>query len=389
MAESKKKILFIHNFYLIPGGEDQSHRSEIELFKRHGHSIFTYEDNNTRIEEIGKFKTALKTIWSHETYKNIRRLIQEHSIDLIICQNIFPLISPSLYYAAKKERTPVFQFVRNYRLLCLNALFYRNGGVCEECLGKRFLWPGIIHKCYRGNFWGSIVVALMNYIHWRFNTWNKQVTKFICLNQFSKGKLVEGGIWEQKISIRPNFLLRDSGVGTNRDTYLLYVGRLSEEKGIKFLLDCIERNNLQIPLKIVGSGPLNDFVISITKKNDYVKYLGSVTPDEVLELMRNAFSVIVPSTCYEVMPRTIIESFGTGTPVIGSNIGGIGEMVEHKQTGLLFIPGNADDLANCVHWAYSHPDDMKKFGENARLEFLTKYTAEKSYLNVLNILLRE
>lgn len=380
------KILAVHNKYLIGGGEDQSFAAEVNLLKKKGHEIYEYLEDNSKIKSLGKLRTAFRTIWSVEAYRQIIDIYATFPFDLVYVQNFFPLVSPSIYYAARRLNVPVIQFLRNYRLLCANGYFFRDGKVCELCLGKYFPVYGIKYGCYRDSRMGSITLAAMVGIHRLLNTWSDKVDLYITLTKFAKDKFVEGGLPDHKIIVKPNFISTDPGIGQHRGNYALYIGRLSPEKGIHTLINAFQMLPQDIHLQIAGDGPLIEFVKQKIKVNKNIEYIGSIPNQQVVEKMQDATLLVFPSEWYEGMPRTIIEAFAVGLAVVSSDLGAMSSMISHQKNGLLFKPGNASDLAQQVQWIFNHAKVREKMSRNARAEFEAKYTAERNYEMVDQIL---
>lgn len=379
------RILSIHNRYKIRGGEDESRELEERLMSDRGHTVDVYEENNDQLNSMGAAKVALKTIWSEESFNIVRQRLRQAQYNIVHVQNFFPLISPSVYYAAQSEGVPVVQTLRNYRLLCPNALFFRNGQVCQDCMGKIVPYPGIVHSCYRQNTIASAGVATMISFHRAMRTWTRKVDTYIALTEFARQKFIEGGLPADQIFVKPNFVHPDPGVGAGAGGYALYVGRLSVEKGLDTLLTAWDRLHLQIPLKIVGDGPLAPLVEAATQRLSNVEWLGRRSMSEVHTLMGNAIFVIFPSKWYETFGRVAVESFAKGTPVIASDIGAISELIDHQQTGLYFKPGDSEDLVEKVQWLLSQPDLITRMRKACRLEFEKKYTEAENYQRMLEI----
>ena len=379
------KILSIHNSYQIRGGEDESRKLEENLLREMGHQVDTYEENNVRVKSIKPIRLAVRTIWSSESYQIVKRKLQQEKYDIVHVQNFFPLISPSIYYAAKSQEVPVIQTLRNYRLLCPNALFFRNGKVCEDCLGKSIPYPGIVHNCYRENRAATVATAGMITTHRAISTWTKMVNKYITLTNFARKKLIEGGIPADKIVVKPNFVDPDPGTGNGAGGYALYVGRLSVEKGIDVLLDAWDRLNGSITLKIVGDGPLSNLVIDAVNKHSNIEWLGRRPMKEVHQLMGEAMFLVFPSKWYETFGRVAVEAFAKGTPVIAANIGAIAELVESNYNGLLFDPGNSDDLALKANLLLDNPRRIARMRYAARRAFEAKYLAADNYQKLMEI----
>jgi glycosyltransferase involved in cell wall biosynthesis len=380
-----KRILSIHNAYQIRGGEDESREAEEHLLREKGHQVDVYEENNDRLGALKPWRMAVRTIWSREAYRKVRRRLQGNSFDLVHVQNFFPLISPSVYYAAREEGVPVVQTLRNYRLLCPNALFFRDGQVCEDCLGKPVPYPGVVHSCYRESRAASAAATTMLTTHRALGTWNNLVNVYIALTHFAREKLIEGGLPADKIVVKPNFVHPDPGVGSGSGGYALYVGRLSVEKGLDTLLAAWEHLSDRIPLKIIGDGPLADLVKQAMARQPSVEWLGRRPIAEVHQLMGEAAFLVFPSKWYETFGRVAVEAFAKGTPTIASNIGAIAELVDHGRTGLHFQPGDPIDLAAKVEWMLTHPERLAQMRQEARVEYESKYTAGQNYQRLMEI----
>ncbi len=379
------RILSIHNRYLIRGGEDQSRELEEKLLQEQGNQVDIYEENNNRVAEIGKVRVAIRTVWSTESYQIVRQKLTENSDNIVHVQNFFPLISPSVYYAANKQGVPIVQTLRNYRLLCANSYFFRDQKVCEDCLGKIIPWPGVVHGCYRDSKLGSLVVVTMQTLHRAISTWKKMVNLYITLTDFTRQKFIQAGLPADKIVVKPNFVYPDPGMGEGNGNYAIFIGRLSPEKGLDTLLAAWQLLGGKIPLKIIGDGPLSNQVREAVTKLPYVKWLGRLPIQEVYTLIGEAKFLIFPSQWYETFGRVAIEAFAKGTPVIASNLGNMSSMIESGRTGFHFSPGDPNDLAALVEYALTHPEKLRKMRFEARSEFEAKYTAQQNYHKLMDI----
>lgn len=379
------RILTVHNKYLLRGGEDVLREAEDALLRRHGHYVDTYVRDSADIRSVGMFRTGLKAIWSNEAYADVRRRVRSGRIDVLYCHNLMPLISPSVYYAAKAEQVAVVQMLGNYRLLCTTGFLFRDGEVCEECVGKIAPYPGVLHACYRNSRIGSGVIGSMQTIHRMAHTYREKVDLYVAVSDFVKSKIVASGlIPEEKIVVKPNFVGTDYGMADGAGNFALFVGRLSPEKGLKTLL-AAWKDLQNAPLKIVGEGPLETEVVAAAETNPNIEFLGKKSSAEVAELMGAAAFLVFPSEWYEAFGLVCIEAFARGTPVVGAKIGAIKELIEPEKTGLHFAPRDADDLAAKVEWMFLNPQRVKQMRREARREFVAKYTAEANFENLINI----
>jgi len=377
-------ILSVHNRYIYRGGEDQSRELENALLRSHGQSVFEYIADNHDIDDQALVGVGLRSVWNSRTYSDIRKEIQGNRIHIVKIDNFFPQISPAVFYASRAERVPTVLALRNFRLLCAGATFFRNGRVCEDCLGKAVPWPGILHGCYRGSQIVTIGPALMASVHRVVGTWERRVTAYIAMSMFSREKFIEGGLPKEKIFVKPNFVT-DSGIGASNGEYALFVGRLSPEKGIDVLLSAWKKIGPRLPLKIVGIGPLEPQVREAVAVNPRIEYLGQKSLAETYALMGNAFALVFPSQWYETFGRTVAEAFAKGTPVIASNLGTMRTMISHQRTGLHFDSGDPDSLAEQVEWLLAHPDEWREMRVAARQEYEKSYTPERNYEMLMGI----
>jgi glycosyltransferase involved in cell wall biosynthesis len=379
------KILAVHNRYQRPGGEDQVFVDETALLETRNHRVLRYEVHNDQVKHVNRLTLAKDTVWNTSAYRELRALIRRERPDVVHFHNTLPLVSPAGYYAAKAEGAPVIQTLHNYRLLCPVALFFRDGRVCEDCMGKAVPWPGVVHRCYRGSRAASGVIATMLTVHRALRTWTEMVDVYVALTEFARNKFVEGGLPAGKIVVKPNFVAPDPGRGQGGGGYALFVGRLAPEKGTGTMLAAWDRLGTRIPLKIVGDGPLKDQVVEAAARRSNVEWLGHRPVADVHALMRKADMLVFPSQWYETFGRVAAEAFAAGTPVIAANIGAVAELVEHGRTGFKFRPGDPEDLVTQVEWALSHSAELRRMREEVRAEFEAKYTAERNYRALMEI----
>jgi glycosyltransferase involved in cell wall biosynthesis len=385
---SKLKVLQAHNYYLQPGGEDTVFEADVELLRAHGHEVVTYVDNDERIHTVPPISLAAQTVYSRDSYQKILDVLTREKPDVAHFHNTFPLISPAAYYACRKADVPVIQSLHNPRLICPAASFYRDGKNCTECLGKTPPYPGIYYGCYHRSRMQTSVVAAMVTIHRLFGTWNKMVDKYIVASWFYLNMFTRAGLPPDKLVYKPHFV--DSAVPfiANRDSgnYALFIGRLDPEKGVRVLLEAWRKVNL--PLKIRGSGQMESevrkFIDQSPSRN--IELVGRLSKQALDDLINHARFLVWPTDgYYETFGLVAVESFSLGVPVIGSGIGVNAEIIHDGETGLHFTPGDPDDLANKIRWAWEHPVEMAEMGHKARREYEEKYTPQKNYEMLLSI----
>jgi glycosyltransferase involved in cell wall biosynthesis len=379
------KVLVVHNFYQKPGGEDGVFDDETRLLRTRGHAVIHYTAHNDSIRSMMALDVALCTMWSNRTFRELLELIRRERPDVTHVHNTLPLISPAVYYATSVTGVPVVQTLHNYRIGCPNGLCFRDNRCCTDCVGRLVPWPGVLHACYRDSRSATAVITAMLSTHRMLGTWRNRVNVYIAPTEFSRRMLVNAGLPPNKVIVKPHFVDPDPGVGTERRGYALFVGRLSSEKGITTLLQAWQQIGGDVPLRIVGDGPLGPAVAAAVTSTPGVSWLGMKRPPEVVGLMREAAFLVFPSEWYETFGRVIIEALATGTPVIAAGHGAAAELVHDGNTGLHFRPGDSVDLAAKVRWLSSNPDVALRMGSGARAEFEARYTADANYHSLMSI----
>lgn len=383
MHEKKKKILLVHNYYRLPGGEDTVVENEKKLLEDHGHEVIMYSRSNTEIDNMRSYRKMLipfMAFFNIKTFIDIKKIIKEKKIDIVHVHNILHLISPAVYYAAILNNVPVIQTIHNFRLLCPGATFFRDGKICEDCITKGKI-SAIIHKCYRKSRLETIFCLINNLVHNKIGIFEK--LNYICLTDFNKNKLsVLKFINERNVYVKPNFtysVCKDKRKRRDGD-YYLFIGRIEEIKGVKLLIDAF----LAMPEKkllLAGDGPLRNELEKIGAKN--IKFLGKVKHESVLEMIADARAVILPSQCYEGFPMTILEAMSEQTPVIASNIGNNGILIRDMINGLKFQYDSKDDLIKVI--SRLENSDYEHIGFISYKTYLQKYTPDANYKQLMLI----
>lgn len=379
------RILMVHNYYQQPGGEDLSFAAERDLLRARGHTVITWRVHNRIIEHTPKWRVAAATVWSPHARRKLAERIRRYDIELVHFQNTFPLLSPAVYSAARAAGAAVVQSLRNFRLGCAGGLLLRGGRVCESCVGRRLLWPAVRHRCYRGSVAGSATVAAMQTVHRARGTWRHDVDRYIALNEFGRSKHIAIGLPAERIAVKPNFLAPDPGPGAGDGGYMLFVGRLSAEKGVDTLIEAWSALDDPPPLKIVGDGPLRQTLQRAAAAQPRIDWLGHCSRAEVLALTGGATALVVPSKWYEGGPRVLFEAMACGTPVVCSDQGAFREQVVAGQTGLRFAVGDAEALAARVRQLQSQPELAGRMRLAARRYYLDHFTAARNYDQLITI----
>lgn len=338
------RVLAVHAHYAQPGGEDEVFRAERDLLLTHGHTVFEHVEDNASIQGQSRLALAARTLWSQGDYHRIRALIRTNGIDLVAVHNFFPLISPAVFYAARAEAAGVVQTLHNYRLICPKATLFREGRLCDDCVGRRFALPAIEHGCYRGSRLLTGVLASMTALHSLAGTWDRMVTRYIALTPYMKEWFVAGGFPAEKICVKPNFTA-DTPPGTGMANRFVFVGRLTVEKGVSVLLEAWRRASLESSLHILGTGPDEIQLRAQASGMPNVHFLGQQPRSRVQEEMGLASAVIVPSLWPEPFGLTVIEALAKGTPVLATEDAGMASLLEPGRGGFVFPRGDAEALA--------------------------------------------
>lgn len=388
----KPRVLLVHNFYQIPGGEDTVFNNEKKLLEDSGHKVIIYTRDNKEIEKfnmIEKICYPLKTIFSLKTYNEAKKIISDNQIDIVHAHNTWPLISPALYYAALHSKVPVVQTVHNFRLICPGGILYHNGKIFEESLHVG-LRSSIKQKVYKESYIHTFISAATLKIHRIMGTYKK--VNYIFLTEFNKKKHLELNtgkhtiINEKKTFIKPNFVNMDRQVLSlaKRKNQFVFVGRLDKLKGIDLLLKAWEQIK-DSDLIICGTGPEEEACRESIKKKKLsnVHMKGLVSNSQAMEIIAESRALILPTQLYEGFPMTVVESFAVGTPIIGSNIGNVADLIKDGINGMKFTFNSSENLKDVV--LRFNELDEKQLSANAYQTYIKNYSAEVNYRILIDI----
>lgn len=385
------RIQLVHNFYssATPSGENQVFEAEGALLLSRGNLVETSTRQSDEIRQQGAwgiFKGALATPWNPWAGSAIAKQVVKFRPNVVHVHNAFPLISPAIFHAIGKRSARVLT-LHNYRLVCPAAVPMRAGLVCTECIDKRSALPSLRHGCYRGSRIATVPLAFNVALHRWIGTWRNEVDAFIALSEFQRKTMAEAGFPERKIHVKPNFYPGSPPVvrWADRDDCVVFVGRLSAEKGTTALINAWRQWGSEAPaLRIVGDGPLRA-TLEQQASGLPVAFLGQVPAQAAQEQIARAKLLVLPSECFEGFPMVVREAFAFGTPAAVSSIGPLASIVSDGVSGVVFPPAQASALLGKVRVAWGQPTELERMGKNARIEFEQKYTEDTNYETLMRI----
>lgn len=381
------RILIVHNQYQIPGGEDTCAINEGEFLRAHGHRVWRYTRHNDELKSrgvIGRGLLFFETFYSWKTYLDVKRIVRENHIEIVHVHNTLPLISCSVYYAAKKAGAKTVQTLHNFRLLCPGATLVRNGTICKECLSKG-LMHSVKYGCYKQSKLQTFVSAAAMKFHRCLHTYDK-VDAYIALTEFNK-ELFSDLLPIEKIYIKPSYSVDLSAYQSETpENYFVFIARLEELKGIQLVLD-VFHDLKDVKLKIIGIGPYEVTAKQYVRENqmDNVEFMGFLSREEMLTTLGKAYAFIFPTQWYEGFPKILVESYSVGVPVIAGDIGNVGVKVKQGETGLKFEYNSSQALRQAILKFVNHEVDRNRMALAAREEYELYYTEEQNYNDTIRI----
>jgi glycosyltransferase involved in cell wall biosynthesis len=396
------KILQVNKFFFLKGGAEKYFFELSKLLASKGHEVIPFamehqanfatpysryfvsrvelDGSGTVIEKLG---AAARFVYSRESRKKLRALLGAVRPDVAHLHNIAHQISPSIIGVLKKSGVPVVQTLHDYKLACPAYLMLSGGKVCDACVSGN-VCNVVLRKCVRGSFLASLVSLVEASVHRAARTYSA-VDSFLCPSRFLMGIMKRAGIPERKLIHLPLFLDAGSYAPSYAGSdYFVYVGRLSEEKGVRHLIEAKHRVP-SMRLVVAGEGSLLERLRELAPQDASVSFAGYLPGPELAQLWRNAAFTVVPSVCYENFPYAVLESFAYGKPVVASGIGGIPEMVRDGENGYLVEPGDTDRLADRMGRLAADPDKTAGMGRAARRDVEVLYSADKHYAGVMDV----
>jgi len=399
------KILQVNKFYFPKAGTERYVFELTKLLENKGHEVipFAMKDKRNLKNYFNKyfvsnvdlskpkirpsgFKNISRIIYSQEAKKKIEKLVKKTKPDIAHVHNIYHQISPSILSVFKKYNIPVVQTLHDFKLICPNYKLFSKGTVCERCKKHKY-YNAISQKCSKNSILSGCVLALEMYIHKMLKIYEKNVDIFICPSQFVKNKMIEWGIDNKKLIVIPHFVsLSKFEPNYENQGYVLYFGRLVEEKGVDILIKAMKELP-RLKLKIVGKGPekktLESRILNLGLKN--IEFLGYKAGNGLRDLVRNSMFVVCSSISYETFGLVVTEANALGKPVIASNAGALPELIEDRKTGLLFSPGSTEELAKNIKYLIARPDEIREMGKLARRKVEKEFNSELHYQKLIEV----
>ncbi|MGV8079851.1 MAG: glycosyltransferase family 4 protein [Syntrophales bacterium] len=399
-------ILFLNNYHYIRGGAERVFFGEMDMMKRRGHAVAGFARRHSldipseydhffppdiRTDRIGlsweTVRTATEMFYSLRAKDGLRKLIEEFRPDIAHVHNMHGRLTASVLNLLAENAIPVVMTLHDYKLACPNYQFTARHRICEACKGGRY-YKAVLNRCHKNSCLASAAIAVESYLNDRLIKHGNNIECFLSPSRFLKQKLIVFGWPENQIKFVPNFLnLPDFHPDYTPGGYFLYLGRLSNEKGIRTLIQAFSKmQNGNAKLLVVGDGPVRKELEDRADNNQRIHFAGYLEGDSLLEATRNSLAVVVPSEWYENAPISILEAFACGKPVIGAAIGGIPEMVEEGVNGFLFESGNCNSLRIALdRFAGMDAAEIETMGRAAREKAKREYGAESHYRNLMEI----
>jgi glycosyltransferase involved in cell wall biosynthesis len=386
------RILLVHNCYRsgAPSGENRVVDQEAEALKASGHEVARFGGSSDEIERWPLAKKVMlpaRTIWSRETWRNLKTVLREHRPDVVHVHNTFPLLSASVLYACRDERVPVVATVHNYRLTCANGTFFRDGAPCHDC-AHGWSARAVLHGCYRESRLATTPVALAMGAH--RHAWRSLVAAYIFISASQREMLRGFGPVPGRAFVRYNLIPRRERPRMARTQIVVYAGRLDEPKGLRLLMAGWERylgrpGKPGLRLAIAGGGPLAGEVAAWAAIRPSVDLKGTLSSDECAGLISRSRAVLLPSVWEETFGLVAVEAMAAGVPPIAAGHGSFTELISPGVDGVLFTPGDPAALALAIADVERNPEQYEAYGDQARKTYEERFDPERSVAELLDI----
>jgi glycosyltransferase involved in cell wall biosynthesis len=386
------RILLVHNRYRsgAPSGENRVVDQEGAALAALGHEVMPFGRSSDEIQQWSLAKKAslpARSIWSRETYRDLKAVLHEHRPEVVHVHNTFPLLSDAVLYACRDARVPVVATMHNYRLVCSNGMFFRDGTVCHDCT-QGLSARAVVHGCYRGSHAATVPVALARGLHRQ--AWRSLVSAYVFISA-SQRDLHQGlGLTPDRVFVRYNLIPRQYRLRVARTPTVVYAGRLHEAKGVRLLMagwDRYRQNSGEpgLNLVIVGGGPLEDEMAAWASARPSVEMTGTVSGDRCAELISGARAILLPSVWEETFGLVAVEAMAAGVAPIAAGHGSFTELITPGVDGVLFAPGDPAALAFAIADVEKNPEQYEVYGDQARKTYEERFDPERSVADLLEI----
>ena len=385
------KVLWLHNHYKVWGGESAAAEREARLLAAQpGVEVVQEAVHNDAIDDMSvlqKLALPLQNAWSLGAYRRVRELCRSVRPDVVHAHNVWPLLSPSVFAAARREGVPTVFTAHNFYLFCLNGVFFRDGAICTDCKGS-LPWAGLAHRCYRG-IAGSATRFGAAVLHRALRTFHK-VDRILTPTEFARGQFLDAGfdpmrVQSKWLSCEDRGALPMPPHDATSPRRFVVACRLVREKGVHVLLEARRRATTPWILQIAGDGPERESLATAARALGHaVEMLGQLRPEELATTMQRATAVLLPSVWYETFGLTAIEAFALGRPVVASAIGALNEVVDDA-SGLRVAHGDAAAWAAAIDRLAGDPALAAQLGQGARSRYLAHFTPERDAERLLAV----
>ena len=396
-------VLSLNNYFYLRGGSERVFFEEMRLLEKNGHFIIPFSRNHPENfpnkfnkyfpDDLNLKKTSLKTvkeiIYSNETKNKLKYLLEKKPVHIAHAHNIYGRLTTSVLDVLYEYEVPTVLTLHDYKIICPNYQLFSKGKLCEACKPHKY-YMALIKKCVHDNLAYSLIYSLESYFNFYTKRYIQKINKFIAVSKFIMNKFIEFGVPANKLIYIPNFI--DSEKYTpnfSPGNYFLYFGRISKEKGLNTLIKAFEKlNSNSVRLVIAGTGPLLNFLVRRVEdagiKN--IQFTGYLHGNRLQEIIQQAKCIIVPSEWYENCPMSVLEALALGKPVIGADIGGISELIDSDQDGLLFKSGDVNDLSSKIESLARYPSSkLVQLGQHGRKKIKKKFSAEHHYNKLMEL----
>jgi glycosyltransferase involved in cell wall biosynthesis len=393
-SRSKLRVVVVHNYYgsSAPSGENNAVNAEIALLRRWGHDVHTFTRESDEIRDHGLrglMHGGLTFPWNPLEVTRLKTLLHAVKPDVVHVHNTFPLISPGIFWVIRDHAASVLT-MHNYRLFCSSGLLLRDGAICTRCLDESSVMPALRYGCYRHSRIATLPVAHSIALHRSIGTWRSRVDAFIAVTEFQRDKLVTAGLPAGRVHVKSNFFAGNPRVllwGERRKA-ALFVGRLTAEKGVEYLIrGWLEMGASAPALRIVGDGPLRASLeaLATSRGPANIEFLGAVAPAVAVREVAEAALLFIPSIGLEGFPIVLQEAFAAGTPCAVSDIGSLPILVKDGTNGLVFEARSPTAIAALVRRVWADDALLARISAGARASFEANYTEEINHRRLMEI----